>query len=150
MMKPMFYKKNTSFYELYYFKWCGIDYDRKKLIKFLKRFWYLKIFSLFLSSYRREFKILKEILNIHDKNKIQGLLNNDEEIVRLSLIEKWARIGAIEILIDGKFSKKTYKTITNLPSSDFKLLLKRVQELIDLSQDVFIQDESTTSQIPGA
>ena len=143
------YKKHTSQYELEYLIWSGIDFDREKLIKFIKRIKLLKFYSFFLKSYREEYKIHKLILESYDSEKIIGLLQNDENISRLCLIEKWSRIGAIEIVVGGTFSKKTYETVSNLPISDYQQFTKRVQELIALSNNFTTQDYNTKTELPG-
>jgi len=74
---------------------------------------------------------------------------NDENISRLSLIEKWSRIGAIEIVVGGTFSKNTYETVSNLPISDYQQFTKRVQELIALSNNFTSQDYNSKTELPG-
>ena len=85
----------------------------------------------------------------YDSEKIIGLLENNENISRLCLIEKWSRIGAIEIVVNGTFSKKTYETVSNLPISDYQQFTKRVQELIALSNNFTTQDYNTKTELPG-
>ena len=43
----MKYKKFPSLYELYYNKWNGIDFDKEKLIKLIRRIKLLKFTSIF-------------------------------------------------------------------------------------------------------
>jgi hypothetical protein len=83
------------------------------------------------------------------KLEIEGLLKNDENISRLCLIEKWSRIGAIEIVVGGTFSKNTYETVSNLPISDYQLFTKRVQELITLSNNLTSQEYNSKTELPG-
>ncbi len=143
------YKKHTSQYELEYLIWSGIEFDRDKLIKFIKKLKLLRFLSFFSKSKREEYKIYKSILESHNPQKIQGLLTNDEHISRLSLIEKWSRIGAIEIVVGGTFSKNTYETVSNLPISDYQQFTKRVQELIALSNNFTSQDYHSKTELPG-
>jgi hypothetical protein len=143
------YKKHKSQYELKYLIWSGIDFDREKLIKFIKKTKLLKFYSFFLKSYQEEYKIHKLILESYDSEKIIGLLENNENISRLCLIEKWSRIGAIEIVVSGTFSKKTYETVSNLPISDYQQFTKRVQELIALSNNFTTQDYTAKTELPG-
>ena len=84
------YKKYPSKYELQYVKWNGINFDRERLIKFVKRL-KLTYFLSFIPYYRREHKMLKEILDTYDKDRIKGLLSGDQDVLRRCLIEKWAR-----------------------------------------------------------
>jgi hypothetical protein len=143
------YKKHTSQYELEYLVWSGIEFDREKLIKFIKRFKLLRFLSFFSKSCKQEYEIYKSILDSHNPQTIQGLLKNDEHICRLSVIEKWSRIGAIEIVVGGTFSKNTYETVSNLPISDYQQFTKRVQELISLSNNFTSQDYNSKTELPG-
>jgi hypothetical protein len=143
------YKKHTSQYELEYLVWSGIEFDREKLIKFIKRFKLLRFLSFFSKSRKQEYEIYKSILDSHNPQTIQGLLKNDEHICRLSVIEKWSRIGAIEIVVGGTFSKNTYETVSNLPISDYQQFTKRVQELISLSNNFTSQDYNSKTELPG-
>lgn len=143
------YKKHTSQYELEYLIWSGIDFDRDKLIKFIKKRNLLRFLSFFSKSHREEYKIYNSILESYNPQKIEGLLKNDENISRLSLIEKWSRIGAIEIVVAGSFSKNTYETVSNLPISDYQQFTKRVQELIALSNNFTSQDYNSKTELPG-
>jgi hypothetical protein len=143
------YKKHTSQYELEYLIWSGIEFDRDKLIKFIKRLKLLRFLSFFSKSKRDEYEIYKSILESYNPQKIEGLLMNDENISRLSLIEKWSRIGAIEIVVGGTFSKNTYETVSNLPISDYQQFTKRVQELIALSNNFTSQDYNSKTELPG-
>lgn len=143
------YKPFPSQYELYHVKWEGIDYDRDKLIKFVKRLKLLKILSLFSRNYKEELEIMETILRSFDRERIEGLLKNDEHISRLCFIEKWAKIGAIEMVVNGTFTKDTYQTISNLPLKDYQLLTKRIQELMFLAQNVTSQNDSVSNNTPG-
>lgn len=142
------YKKHVSKYELQYILWQGIDYDREKLIRFIKRYKWLKIFS-FLPFYREEYKFMYEILHTYDTEKLQLLLNNDEHTSRMCLIEKYARQSSIELLLTNLYSKQTFETISNLPINDFKLVIKRTMELVKLGRDVTTQNDNITNDVPG-
>ena len=86
---------------------------------------------------------------MYDKVKLEKLHNGDEETVRMSIIEKYSRIGSVELLINGVYTKETYTTITNLPIEDFQLVTKRVQELIKIAQSVTTQDDTVSESTPG-
>ena len=145
----MIYNKKYSFYELNFYIWNGIEYDRNKFIKFYNRFKFLKYFRWFSKSYKNEYEILKIIYNTLDENLVKGLLNADEYTVRICFIEKWARIAATDILINKNYSRKTYDVISNLPLLDYKLILKRVEELIDTAQKVATQSNKISDNTPG-
>jgi len=142
------YKSFPSLYEAFYILWNGIEFDKEKLITFIKRLKWVKFWS-FIPKYRNEYKILLEVYNSYDKAVLEGLLNNDENIIRMALIEKFARIGALDIAIHGVYTRDTYKIISNLPTSDYRLVLRRVEELVRIAQTTTHQSDNSTSNIPG-
>jgi hypothetical protein len=142
------YKKSPSKYELQYVKWNGINFDRDKLIKFVKRLKLTRFLS-FIPSFKEEHTILNEILNTYDKVRIQGLLDGDENILRMCFIEKWARIAAVDILLTNVFSRLTFTTISNLPIKDYQLLMKRIEEMVDTGRKTTYQSNKITDNIPG-
>ena len=142
------YKIYPPKYELQYVKWNGINFDRERLIKFTKRLKFTYFLS-FIPYYRREHQILTEILNTYDKVRIQGLLNGDENILRMCFIEKWARIAAVDILLTNTYSRLTYTTISNLPIKDFQLISKRVEEMVEAGKNITYQSNTITDNTPG-
>ena len=142
------YKNYPSKYELQYVKWNGINFDRERLIKFIKRL-RLTYFLSFIPYYRKEHQILIQILNTYDKVRIEGMLNGDENILRMCLIEKWARIAAVDILLTNTYSRLTYTTISNLPIKDFQLLSKRVEEMVKAGRNLTFQSDNSSNNIPG-
>jgi len=142
------YKKFPSKYELQYVKWNGINFDRERLIKFIKRL-KLTYFLSFIPYFRKEHKFLKDILNSYNSETIKGLLNNDETISRMCFIEKWARIASVDLLLNGVYSRNTYTTISNLPYLDYQLVMKRTEELLLIGQKITYQKDNITDNIPG-
>jgi len=142
------YKNYPSKYELQYVKWNGINFDRERLIKFIKRL-RLTYFLYFIPYYRKEHQILTEILNTYDKVRIEGMLNGDENILRMCFIEKWARIAAVDILLTNTYSRLTYTTISNLPIKDFQLISKRVEEMVTAARNITFQSDNSSNNIPG-
>ena len=142
------YKNYPSKYELQYVKWNGINFDRERLVKFIKRL-RLTYFLYFIPRYRKEHQILTEILNTYDKVRIEGMLNGDENILRMCLIEKWARIAAVDILLTNTYSRLTYTTISNLPIKDFQLISKRVEEMVTAARNITFQSDNSSNNIPG-
>ena len=142
------YKKYPSKYELQYVKWNGINFDRERLIKFMKRL-KLTYFLSFITYYRREHQILTEILNTYDKVRIDGLLSGDEDIMRKCFIEKWARIASTDILLTNVYSRPTFTTISNLPIKDYQLLMKRVEEMVTMGRELTYQSNIITDNTPG-
>jgi hypothetical protein len=80
---------------------------------------------------------------------MDGLLNNDENILRMCFIEKWARIAAVDILLTNVYSRLTFTTISNLPIKDYQLLMKRVEEMVDIGRKTTYQSNKITDNIPG-
>lgn len=142
------YRKYPSKYELQYVKWNGINFDRERLIKFIKRL-KLTYFLSFIPYYRREHRMLKEILDTYDKDRIQGLLSGDQDILKRGLIEKWARIAATDILLTNVYSRSTFTTISNLPIKDYQLLMKRVEEMVEAGRNLTYQSNIITDNTPG-
>jgi hypothetical protein len=142
------FERCPSKYELQYFIWCDINIDRYKLIKFIKRLNFTKFFS-FIPSYKKEYIFLKDILNTYDSTRINGLLNNDENILRICLIEKWARITATDILLNNNPTRTTHTTIVNLPIKDYQLLMKRVEEMVTATRNFTFQSINPTDNLPG-
>lgn len=89
------------------------------------------------------------IYKSYDKQRLDNLLSNDENTIRLCFIEKWARIAAMDVLIHKSFGRQTYEVISNLPLSDYKLLLKRVEELVEIAQKVANQSNKISDNTPG-
>ena len=142
------YKNYPSKYELQYVKWNGINFDRERLIKFIKRLKLTYLLS-FIPYYRREHQMLTEILNIYDKDRIEGLLSGNQDILKRCLIEKWARIASTDILLTNVYSRSTFTTISNLPIKDYQLLMKRVEEMVTAGRNLTYQTNIITDNTPG-
>ena len=142
------YNPLPSEYQLTHITWEGIEYDKEKMIKFIDRYNELNS-SRKNESRKEEIRIMDKIIESHDRDNLNKLLNNDLEYSRWATIEKYSRIASIEILLDGKYSKKTFKIISNLPLSDYKLVIKRTKELVKILQEVTTESEQDTSKIPG-
>lgn len=143
----MSYNPYPSEYELKHIVWEGIEYDKDKLVEFIDEYNELKESK---GKYRKElFRIMDDILKSYNKENLKKLLNNDYEYSRWATIEKYSRIASSEIVLDGKYSKKTFKIISNLPLSDYKLVIKRTKELVKILQEVTTETEQDTSKIPG-
>jgi hypothetical protein len=135
-----------SEYEETYTRWVSVSYDKKKLLELLYDLRFQK------SQEEQDVRRIKFLENILEENNLEHLyllLTNDEKTSRFALIEKWARIGAMEILIDGKYSIETLNTITQLPLADYQLTVKRIQELVNTIQDITTQSASMASGVAG-
>lgn len=138
-----------SIYELKYRLWQGIEYDRSKLIRFLDRIDKLKSKFKLNSLEKQEYNTLKEIYNSHNKDNLDKLVKNDPAYCRWAFIELWARKASIEILTQGKYSQETFSVISNIPVSDYKVLIKRTQELTRLATEISTATQTDNSTIPG-
>jgi hypothetical protein len=135
-----------SEYEERYFRWVSISYDKKKLLELLYELKFQKEQEV---PDKTRIKFLENILNESDLEHLHLLLINDEKTSRFALIEKWARVGAMEVLIDGKYSIGTLNTITQFPLADYQLTVKRIQELVNVIQDITSQTTSMASGVAG-
>jgi hypothetical protein len=145
----MNYKDFLCKYELQYITWNGIEFDKEKLIKFIKRINRLKVLSIFSKSHKEELKVMMEVYNLYDEKKLIGLLNNEPTVSRWALIEKWARIASVDILLNGQYSRQTFTTISNLPIKDYQLILKRIEEMVTMNKSVTFPSDKNTKDIPG-
>ena len=142
------YKNFSSEYELKHIVWVGIEYDKEKLISFFDRYQQLKLIPKPHDS-QEELEIMENILKSHNSENLQKLQQNDFEYSRWATIEKLSRTAAVEILLDGRYSKGTFTTVSNLPVNDFKLIMKRTKELIRIINETITESDADTSAIPG-
>lgn len=142
------FKNRKSEFELIHIKWVGIQYDRKKLKKFIRRYNILRILSIFSKTHKHELKVFRKIIKRHGEEKLRRLLENDENTSRICHIERISRIGSSEILTIGTYTPETYRLVTNLPKNDYDLVTKRTQELISIGQSMYVQNDNFTDTIP--
>jgi hypothetical protein len=133
-----------SSYELINVKWVGIEYDKEKLVDFLKTYE-----SLNPNNDIEELETMNEILKSHSTINLQKLLDNDKEYSRWATIEKLSRIASVEILLNQQYSKDTFIKFSNLPISDYKLVVRRTKELVNSITDITAEAEADTSKVPG-
>jgi hypothetical protein len=142
------YKNFVSEYELKHIVWVGIEYDKEKLISFFDRYQQLKLIPKTHDS-QEELEIMENILKSHNSENLQKLQQNDFEYCRWATIEKLSRLAAVEILLEGRYSKETFTTVSNLPVNDFKLVMNRTKELIRNINEAANEAEMDMSKIPG-
>jgi len=142
------YKKSMSEYELKNIVWNGIDYDKRKLIRFVEKYEYLKTLAE-TDEVKEEIQIMDGIFKSHNSDNLQKLLQNDLEYSRWATIERLARKVSTEVILDGKYSEHTFETISNLPIVDYKLIIRRSKELINIINETIAEAEMDTSKIPG-
>jgi hypothetical protein len=128
--------------------WVGIEYNKKKLSKFVKKYKFYKSQPQ-NNELKEVLRIMDEIIKSHGSEKLEKLLNNDLDYARWSTIEKLSQKASIEIILDGKYSKKTFYKISNLPVIDFKLIMKRTQELIKIINSTITDTDIDYSKIAG-
>jgi hypothetical protein len=140
-------KTNLSEYNLKNVVWVGIEYNKEKLVHFFEHYHLLKTKKDKDSI--EELRIMDEILKSHNTDDLNKLLSNDNEYSRWATIELFSRKSSIEIVLDGKYSKETFEVISNLPIVDFKLIMKRTKELINIINDAITDVDMDSSKIPG-
>lgn len=147
---PDFLLKNIneypSPYEERYAKWVSIGYEKPKLLELLYELKFLKEQET-PNTERIEF--LEHILYENDIDHLYRLLVNEPDTARLALIEKYARVAAMEMLIRGKYTIDTLNVITQFPIADYQLTVKRIQELVNLISDITTQAASPANGIAG-
>lgn len=135
-------KKFPSLYEAKYILYPDISYDKDQLLKFYDHY-----NSLDPETDKEELKILDQVIASYPKRRIQGLLNNDEEVCRMAIIEKYSRIAALEGIISGRYTFETYQKVTNFPIADYQLFVKRTKEIIDEIKALVSQSEGVGNGI---
>jgi hypothetical protein len=136
---------NPSEYEERYVRWVSIGYDKAKLSELLYELKYLKE----KNEWPERIALLEDILAQHDPEHLLNLLNNDMQTHRFALIEKWARLATMEILIFDKYSIETLNTVTQFPLADYQLFVKRVYELTELIRDITTQSSTLAAGVAG-
>ena len=136
---------NPSEYEEKYVRWVSIGYDKKVLAELLYELQYLKE----KGEWPERIKFLESILAQHSPQHLLNLLNNEPQTARFAMIEKWARQGAMEILIFDKYSIDTLNTVTQFPLADYQLFVKRVQEITTMIREITSQALTLASGVAG-
>ena len=134
--------ETPSDYEERYVRWVSIGYDKKKLSELLYELKYLKEEN----KWPERIALLEEILQDAGYDHCFKLLVNDPQTARMSIIEKYARQAAMEILIFDRYSIETLSIISQLPLADYQLVVKRVFEIVNIIRDI---TTSTTSLAEG-
>ena len=136
---------NPSEYEEKYVRWVSIGYDKKVLAELLYELQYLKE----KEEWPERIKFLEGILAQYNPQHLLNLLNGETQTTRFALIEKWARHGAMEILIFDKYSIETLNTVTQFPLADYQLFVKRVQEIVTMIREITTQAATLASGVAG-
>ena len=142
------HKNYPSEYELKNVIWVGLEYNKKKLIKFFEKYEYYK--SQPQSEETDEMiRVMDEIILSHGNDKLVKLLNNDKDYSRWATIESISKIASIEFMLNGKYTQTTFSKMSHLPIVDFKLVIKRIQELVNNVDKVIKDTDLGNTNIPG-
>lgn len=95
---------------------------------------------------KTELKILLELAESLDEEECIQLLSNSDDVVQTHYIEKLARLSALEVMSMGRTQLDTLSKMVKLSHSDFILVCKRTQELLDSIRDLAIQGENLVDQ----
>jgi hypothetical protein len=142
-------QRSSTSYEDRYVRWASLSYDLSTLNEFLTEY---KDFSEENNEY---FSPELEEMNqwyaeLVDPVFAKALLKGEHWAERQSVIEKWGRVAALDMITTGALSRKTLKVITNFPQTDYQLTIKRCQELVGMLQDVTSQaDNAVAKGVPG-
>lgn len=94
-------------------------------------------------------RIMDEIISFHGIENLNSLLNNDPDYSRWATIEMVSKKASVELMIDGRYSKETFFKMSHLPIVDFKLTLKRIQELVKNIDKIVKDTDLGNTNIPG-
>lgn len=136
---------NPSEYEEKYVRWVSVGYDKKVLTELLYELKYLKE----KGEWKQRIDFLESVLAQYEPEHLLNLLNNDPQTTRFAMIEKWARQGAMEVLIYDKYSIQTLNTVTQFPFADYQLFVKRVYEIVNLIRGITTQAASLAEGVAG-
>lgn len=133
-----------SKYDFFHIKWVSIKYDRDLCIKFVKEYE-----SALKQKNKKTISLYEHIIKEVGTDLIKNLCDGDYETCRKANIEKLARECAMDILLYGQYTKESFRIVSHLPTDDYKLILKRSQELVNQFKDIKIEEETAVSKIPG-
>lgn len=81
-------------------------------------------------------RLLEQLVEELGEDYITKIVTGDEDTCRSASIELLARQAAAEMCVNGKYEVKTFQQMSSLPIDDFKLVTKRVIELVSIANDV--------------
>ena len=136
----------SSLYEVLYVEWGAVHYDKDELQRFLDRYHSLKN----TGTEPRELVKLEKVIELRKLDHLVRLASGDEEASKWAFREKLAREGAGDLLLTNVFSRETLKKITQIPSEDIPLVLKRIREIMGAVRKMTVQEDALDNSIPGA
>lgn len=81
-------------------------------------------------------RLLEQLVDELGEDYITKIVTGDEDTCRSACIELLARQAAAEMCVNGKYKVKTFQQMSSLPIDDFKLVTKRIVELVNIANDV--------------
>lgn len=136
----------SSLYEVLYVEWGAVHYDKDELQRFLDRYHTLKN----TGTEPEELQKLEKVIELRKIDHLVRLASGDEEASKWAFREKLAREGASDLLLTNVFSRETLKKITQIPSEDIPLVLKRIREVMGAVRKMTVQEDALDNSIPGA
>ena len=136
----------NSLYEVLYSEWGAVHYDKVELQRFLDRYHTLKN----TNTRPEELEKLEKVIELRKLDHLVRLASGDEEASKWAFREKLARTGAADLLLTNVFSRETLKEITQIPSEDIPLVLKRIREVMGAVRKMTVQEDALDNSIPGA
>ena len=139
-------KVESSLYEVLYSEWGAVHYDKEELQRFFDRYHTLKN----TNTHPEELEKLEKVIELRKLDHLVRLASGDEEASKWAFREKLARTGAADLLLTNVFSRETLKQITQIPSEDIPLVLKRIREVMGAVRKMTVQEDALDNSIPGA
>lgn len=136
----------SSLYEVLYSEWGAVHYDKEELQRFLDRYRTLKE----TNTRPEELEKLEKVIELRKLDHLVRLASGDEEASKWAFREKLARTGAADLLLTNVFSRETLKQITQIPTEDIPLVLKRIREVMGAVRKMTVQEDALDNSIPGA
>jgi len=136
----------NSLYEVLYSEWGAVHYDKEELQRFLDRYHTLNN----TNTHPEELEKLEKVIELRKLDHLVRLASGDEEASKWAFREKLARTGAADLLLTNVFSRETLKQITQIPSEDIPLVLKRIREVMGAVRKMTVQEDALDNSIPGA
>jgi hypothetical protein len=135
-------------YELRHILWGDIKYDRSSLIAFMERYFKVKNSKEYKDSH--ELRWLEKIKSELNEEWVQKVLDGDDETCRRMFYEKVAREASLDMMTEGKFSRRTISILSSMSVSEYQLIVQRTQELVESVQSIQVQQSGLKENVPGA
>ena len=141
---------SPSKWELDTIIWWDRTTNKKSLLRFFDRINTLKTKTALSVSEQTELENLLELLDELEEQDCKDLLRQTEDEAKDAFIEHLFRVGAIQILTNGKMDYDIMETACKLSPNDFIMCAKRTQDLISQIQGLVIKGETLSKDVAGA